>query len=101
MLFFSFLKYINTMCYINLFIILMLLMIINQQSKQTENMSNKEIKRKSIDLFKNKDMFKPGVKYSSVKKKVSWIDPVVHDEVYKEALNNNLSISNLEKIFKY
>jgi hypothetical protein len=29
-----------------------------------------------------------------------WVDPVIYDDVYKESLKNELSYSNLEKIFK-
>lgn len=89
------------MCYIKVFVILILMLIITMTFKKNEGfMSKKEIKIKTTELYKNKDIFKSGVRYGQVKKRLSWIDPVVYDDVYKESLKNDLSYSDLEKIIK-
>lgn len=52
------------------------------------------------ELYKNKHIFKPGLNYGAAKKIMPWIDPVIYDDIYKESLNNDLSISYIEKIIK-
>jgi hypothetical protein len=89
------------MCNTKVFIIVILLLIITQTSNRNEGfMSSHQIKMKTTDLYNNRDVFQPGVNYGKVKKRMSWIDPVIYDDVYKESLKNKLSYSNLEKIFK-
>jgi len=89
------------MCPTKVFVIIILLLIITKTSKRNEGfMSKSEIKMKTADLYNNKDVFQPGVKYGQVKERMSWVDPVIYDDVYKESLKNELSYSNLEKIFK-
>jgi hypothetical protein len=85
------------MCSIKIIVILLLIIIINYNSKNTEGFSSKqEIKKKAQELYSNKEMFKPGVKYSNIKKEMKWVDPIIYDDVYKLSLKENLSISNLE-----
>jgi hypothetical protein len=89
------------MYYIKLVVILFLfLIVINSENRNEGFLSNQEIKMKANNLYKNRDIFQPGVKYGYVKERINWIDPVIYDDVYKESLKNELSISNLENIFK-
>lgn len=82
---------------IKVLLILLLLIIARGHPKKEEGFSSKqEIKQKSKEIFANKNMFYPGAKYSKIKSNMPWIDPVIYDDVYKLALNKNLSISNLE-----
>ena len=71
----------------------------NSALNTRECMADDEIKARVLELYKNKNVFKAGVKYGTVKNKMPWIDPVIYDDVYKESLQTNLNISNLEKIF--
>ncbi len=71
----------------------------NSALNTRECMTDKEIKTRARELYKNKNVFKAGVKYGTVKNKMPWIDPVIYDDVYKESLQADLNISNLEKIF--
>jgi hypothetical protein len=78
-------------------VILLYLLTINDKNEKFQ--SEADIKKKSNELFKFKNMFKPSTSYSSVKKKISWIDPVIYDNVYKLSLREKLTISNLENSF--
>ncbi len=62
--------------------------------------SKEEIRRKAQDLYNNKDVFVPNVKYGKVKNRIPWIDPVVFDDTYMMALKKEPTISDLETIFK-
>jgi hypothetical protein len=89
------------MNYIKVVIIMVLIGFISQNCDTRDGfMSQLEIDYKTNDLYKNRDVFKPGVGYGSVKNRIYWVDPVVYDDVYRESLKNKLTYSNLEKIFK-
>jgi hypothetical protein len=81
--------------YFNIISICILIFIIYKNKK--EKFSSEEIKSKSLDIYKNKDVFVPGANYTNVKQTIKWIDPIVYNDVYKLALNEKISISNLEK----
>jgi len=80
-------------------IAILLCLIINNTTHREGFQSSEEVKRKSAILYKNKDIFKPGVSYTQIKQEISWIDPVVYDKVYKLSLKENLTNSNIEKTF--
>lgn len=85
------------MCPRKIFVILILITIIYYNQKNTEGFSSEqEIKKKALELYRNKEIFKPGVKYYTIKNEMNWIDPIIYDDVYKLSLKENLSISNLE-----
>lgn len=83
------------MCWKKIFYIIILLFIVDYQNKK-EGFSSPNLKQKSNDVLKQKNIFKPGVKYIDVKNKIPWIDPVVYNDVYKLSLKEDLTISNLE-----
>jgi hypothetical protein len=84
--------------------VLLLITLLNKFNKTDQFTSSSDYDKKNkikIDeLYKNKYIFKPGLKYGSAKKIMPWIDPVIYDDLYKESLNNDLSISYIEKIIK-
>jgi hypothetical protein len=80
-----------------IFLFLLIFLLHKLFLKKKEKFTDQEIKNKSKILYKNKDLFTPGVKYTKIKDKMQWIDPVMYDDVYHLALNEKLSISNLEK----
>lgn len=86
------------MCPRKILVIVVLIIVINcYNSKNTEGFSSKqEIENKAQELYSNKGMFKPGAKYSNIKREMKWIDPIIYDDIYKLSLKENLSISNLE-----
>ena len=84
------------MIVLKVFIIVMLMSLWNN----TEGFQSKaEIRQKATELHDNRDLFIPNVKYGKVKKKISWIDPVVFDDTYKLHLEKEPTISDLENIF--
>lgn len=85
------------MCHRKISVILILIAIIYYNQKNTEGFSSEqEIKKKARELYRNKEIFKPGVKYYTIKNEMKWIDPIIYDDVYKLSLKEKLSISNLE-----
>jgi hypothetical protein len=78
-------------------ILLLMLLIHKLFLKKKEKFTDQEIKNKTKIIHKNKDLFTPGVKYTKIKNKMQWMDPVMYDDVYQLSLNEKLSISNLEK----
>jgi hypothetical protein len=56
-----------------------------------------QIKKNARSAYVSKDIFKPGVKYQTIKKQLSWVDPVSYDDMYKLSLKEPLTISNLEE----
>ena len=83
------------MCWKKIIYILLLLFYICYQNKK-EGFSSIKLNQKYNEILHQKNLFKPGVKYSVVKKNIPWIDPVVYNDVYKLSLKENLTISNLE-----
>jgi hypothetical protein len=87
------------MCYTNVFVILILLILIFKIFfiNKKENFSDQEISYKSRRIYQHKDLFTPGVQYTKIKKHIEWIDPVLYDDVYNLSIKEKLTISNLEK----
>ena len=83
------------MSYNKLILILILILILNC-SILKEGFTTKEIERKSKEIYFNKNIFKPNVKYATVKNKMSWVDPIVYNSIYKLSLNQKLSINNIK-----
>ena len=61
--------------------------------------SQQEIKKKSHEIYTKRDIFKPNIGFSTIKRQIPWIDPVIYDNVYKLSLRENLTNSNIEKTF--
>jgi hypothetical protein len=81
--------------------ILLLIAFLNKTDQFTSSSDYvKKNKIKVDELYKNKHIFKHGLKYGTAKKIIPWIDPVIYDDLYKESLNNDLSISYIENIIK-
>lgn len=80
-----------------IFIVIILIIFINYNKNKKESFSDEEIKKKSHDIYKNKELFVPGVTYSKIKSNITWIDPIMYNDVYKLSLKEPISISNLEK----
>ncbi len=83
------------LCLTKIIAIVLLLLLYNSFTIK-EGFSQKELKVNATELFTNKHLFKPNVKYSKIKQALPWVDPVVYDDIYKLALKETLSISNLE-----
>ncbi len=58
-----------------------------------ENFSDIEINEKATEIYNNRKLFKPGVTYTEIKRKIKWIDPIIYNDIYKLALTNELDIS--------
>lgn len=85
------------MILLKVMIIIFLVMLLNR----TEGFHSKEeIRKKSKELYKHRDMFTPDYNYSKIKKKITWIDPIITNDASKLSAENKLTISNLENIFK-
>ena len=56
-----------------------------------------QIKKNAQNAYSNKNIFKPGVKYQTVKKQLPWVDPVSYDDMYRLSLKEQFTISNLEE----
>jgi hypothetical protein len=79
------------------FIIIAVLILVNTKSFNRESFSpNQEIKDKTTELYKNKELFTHDAKFTKIKSVINWIDPVIYDDVYTLALTEKLTISNLE-----
>jgi hypothetical protein len=83
------------MSYNKLILILVLILILNC-SISKEGFTTKEIEMKSNEIYANKNIFKPNVKYTTVKNKMAWIDPIVYNNIYKLSLKQKLSINNIK-----
>lgn len=87
-------------CPFKIIIIVMMLYLLMHPNKSEGFHSEHEIKKKAGELYEHREMFQPTTKYSVVKRKIPWIDPVTFTDTYNLARQKNLSISNLESIFK-
>ena len=85
------------MFYFKIVIILILLICLSRK-KRDGFLSEYEKSQRADELHKVKEYFTPGVKYTTIKEKLPWIDSVVFDDAYNLALKNKMGISNLEKI---
>ena len=79
-------------------IIILLLCIYLSRGRRDGFLSEGEKSQRASELHKIKEYFTPGVKYSTIKEKLPWIDSVVFDDAYNLSLKNKMGISNLEKI---
>ena len=86
------------MVYVKIICILLLLYIISNNKVREGFLSDDVIKQRAVEIYTNKELFKSGVKYTTVKNNLPWIDSVVFYDAYKMKLNGDMSISNLEKI---
>lgn len=86
--------------YIKIVIIVYLLICISNKINKPDSFTSSNIpyKKKINDIYINKHIFKSGVSYSDVKKIIPWIDTVIYDDLYKASLDNDLSITYIEKI---
>jgi len=78
-------------------LILILLLIYVFICNNKESFKSSELIKKSKEVLKKKDLFKPGVGYGKIKKHIKWVDPVIYDDIYKLSLKEPLTIFNLEK----
>lgn len=56
-----------------------------------------KIQHQAREAYQNKNIFKPGVTYQTVKKLLPWVDPVSYDDMYKLSLKEPITIFNLEE----
>ncbi len=70
---------------------ILIYILYNQGSNNIEEFNNQKNKKKSQQLWKNRDLFKQGSTYSNAKNHIEWIDPVIYDDVNKESTKNNLT----------
>ena len=75
--------------------IILLIFLVRYQNKK-EGFTTADLSQKSNEVLQKKYLFKPGTKYSDVKENIQWVDPVIYNDIYKLALRENLTISNLE-----
>jgi len=83
--------------YTKLILIFILIFILINKTQFREGFVSKKTKQKSLEIYNNKSAFRPGAKYTDIKRSHPWVDPVIYDDIYNLALNNSLTISNLEK----
>ena len=89
------------MTYLLCIIILCILICIqyNYDSDNIEGFNNNfENKIKAHQLWQYRHLFNKEYTYSSIKKHIEWIDPVIYDEIYKETSKNKLTESFLLKV---
>jgi hypothetical protein len=80
-----------------LFLVIVLILLPKISKESFVDQHNYQIKKNAREAYQNKNIFKPGVKYQTVKDQLLWIDPVSYDDIYKLSLTNQLTISNLEE----
>jgi len=85
------------MCAFKILILVLLIYLIYKDKNTYEKFTSADITDMSKKIYKNRDLFEPNAKYSTIKKKIDKIDPVIYDDIYKLSLDNKLTISNLEK----
>ena len=80
-------------------IIILCILIYNLYKQDFDNIEGftitSENKIKAQQLWQNRHLFNKGFTYSSIKKHIEWVDPVIYDEIYQESKNNKLTESFL------
>ena len=79
------------LCLTKIIAIVLLLLLYNSFTIK-EGFSQKELKVNATELFTNKHLFKPNVKYSKIKNNIKWVDPVLYNDIYKLSLKENESL---------
>jgi hypothetical protein len=87
-------------CNLKIILILLIFVFIHKLNKTEGFYSEQEIKEKALDLYENKELFRPTSKFRTAKNRVTWIDPVTFTDAYILSLQNKFNISNLESIFR-
>lgn len=84
------------MCPTKLLIVLILIVILHNYAQKKEGFSQMELKKKANEVYENKYLFTTGAKYTGIKNKIDWVDPVIYNDIYKLSLKEKLTFNNLE-----
>lgn len=80
--------------YIYIIVVIILLIHVNTSKEGLTNKpSNEQIKHMSSDILNNKYLFNSQSNFYSARNKISWIDPVIYEQIrmMKEINRENLS----------
>jgi hypothetical protein len=80
-----------------LFLVIVFILLKPTRRECFTDYHNYNIKKNARDAYNNKSLFKPDVKYQTIKNQLPWVDPVSYDDMYKLSLKEQFTISNLEE----
>jgi hypothetical protein len=59
------------------------------------------VKKHAAEAYMNKDLFTSDISFTDARRKLTWMDSVSFYDIYKLNIDNQLTISNLEKTLTY
>jgi hypothetical protein len=84
------------MLYDKAILICLLIYMLIRTNKQEGFQSPEVINKQAHILHKNKSLFEPYTKYTDIKKKISWIDPVIYTDMFELSKKNKINIENIK-----
>jgi hypothetical protein len=77
-------------------LICFLIYVLIRQNRREGFQSDEILNKKANILYKNKNLFTPQNTYSNIKKQITWIDPVIYNDVFSLSQKEKMSVSDIK-----
>jgi hypothetical protein len=77
-------------------LICFLIYVLIKQNRREGFQSAEIINKKANILYKNKNLFTPQNTYSNIKKQITWIDPVIYNDMFSLSQKEKMSVSDIK-----
>jgi hypothetical protein len=77
-------------------LICFLIYVLIRQNRREGFQSDEILNKKANILYKNKNLFTPQNTYSNIKKQITWIDPVIYNDVFSLSQKEKMSVRDIK-----